>query len=121
MPPKRARAAGAAKGKGTKHGKAKKKRPAPLAGFNFKGVLTPHAVPAVVEVLENNAAYPSLRDKAARLGIDKSTAHRLLTRQLAGEPLITYPAPPKQGKSMTCRFLKGAKMLLDKNTENECI
>jgi hypothetical protein len=65
-------------------------------------------------VLENDAQYPSLRDKAARVGMSHARVNTLLQRHLSGEPLISYPRPPKQGPSIARRFLKGAKMLLEK-------
>jgi hypothetical protein len=74
------------------------KRPKRLPNFHRQHKFDERDVPVIIEIVDS-ALYPSIRDKAARLGCAHSTARRFVNARKAGKPVINVGKRPQPRKS----------------------
>jgi hypothetical protein len=70
------------------------KRPKRLPNFHRQHNFDERDIPTIIEIVDS-AVYPSIRDKAARLGCSCSTVRRFVNARRAGKPVINVGKRPQ--------------------------
>jgi hypothetical protein len=100
------------------------KRPKRLPNFHRKHKFDERDIPTVIEIVDS-ALYPSIRDKAARLGCSCSTVHRFVNARRAGKPVINVgkrPQPRRTSQQLrhTRQLTAALKSLFEDHPDYTC-